>query len=49
MELMLIGVISTTRKVKIQLEAEASAAAEARMGRGEYSDGRSHWVSAVSC
>jgi hypothetical protein len=33
------GVISTTRKVKIQLEAVARAAARVRMARGAYSAG----------
>lgn len=36
-----IGVISTTRKVKIQLDAVARAADFVRMARGAYSAGRS--------
>ena len=36
---MLTGVISTTKKVKIQLEAEASDAAGVRIANGAYSAG----------
>jgi hypothetical protein len=39
---MLTGVISTTRKVKIQLLAVARAAALVRIARGAYSAGKSH-------
>lgn len=39
MFLMLIGVISTTRKVKIQFDAVANAAALVREANGEYSAG----------
>jgi hypothetical protein len=37
--LMLTGVISTTRNVKIQLEAEARDAAGVRIANGAYSAG----------
>jgi hypothetical protein len=39
MLVMLMGVISTTRKVKIQFEAVARAAALVRIARGAYSAG----------
>lgn len=39
MLLILTGVISTTRNVKIQLEADASEAAGVRIASGAYSAG----------
>lgn len=38
------GVISTTKKVKIQFEAVARAAALVRMASGAYSAGSSHGI-----
>jgi hypothetical protein len=42
MFLMDTGVISTTRKVKIQLLADANEAALVRIASGAYSAGKSH-------
>jgi hypothetical protein len=42
-----IGVISTTRKVKIQFGAVAKAADFVRMASGPYSAGRTHEIASI--